>query len=370
MVPITDYHNEIKTRLETSYIAADQERNMLEEICRCNSNKAPIRFLLSCLYAKIDNANVDIRKPYTEIEGDNTFSGRHIDETKIQELITNYKLPVNNTTAYLTPAFRNIDRPITNDLVLVGRPRNIYTNAVILINKVYNNTITPVNLFKEIFRFLLIIKQENETRINQLLSSVEKNSDSLPLSSEQIINLLVQHLKCKNSSRLPVLIIASAYNTISSKFGEKARPLQAHNAADKQTGSLGDVEITLESDDHIVTTYEMKDKKVTINDINIAIEKINKSKTQLDNYLFVTTEAIEEEVIEYAKSQYDILGVEIAILDCIGFIKHFLHLFHRLRAQFLNNYQSLVLGEPTSSVGQPLKEAFLVLRKTAESDIA
>ena len=114
----------------------------------------------------------------------------------------------------------------------------------------------------------------------------------------------------------------------------------------------------------------MKDKKVTINDINIAVEKINKSKTKLDNYLFVTTETIEEEVTEYAKNQYETLGVEIAILDCIGFIKHFLHLFHRLRAQFLNNYQTLVLGEPTSSVGQPLKEAFLVLRKTAESDIA
>lgn len=370
MVPIVDYYNEIKTRLETSYVLIEQERQMIEEICRCNSNKAPIRFLLSCLYAKIDNAKVDIRKPYTEIEGKHTFSGRHIDETKIQELITNYKLPVNNTTAYLTPAFRNIDRPITNDLVLVGRPRNIYTNTVILINKVHKNSITAVNLFKEIFRFLLIIKQENETRINQLLSSVEKNGDALPLSSEQIINLLIQHLKCKNSSRLPVLIIASAYNTISSKFGEKTLPLQAHNAADKQTGSLGDVEITLENDNNIVTTYEIKDKKVTVNDINIAVEKIINSKSKLDNYLFVTTETIEEEVIEYAKSKYETIGVEIAILDCVGFIKHFLHLFHRLRAQFLNNYQALVLGEPNSSVGQPLKEAFLVLRKTAESDLA
>ncbi|TSA24389.1 restriction endonuclease, SacI family [bacterium] len=369
MVHITEYYNEIISRIETTYITNDQEVTLVEDICRCNSNKAPIRFMLSCLYAKLDNNQVDIRKPYTEIEGENTFSGRHIDETKIQDLITTYKLPCNSTTAYLTPAFRNIDRPITADLVLVGRPRNIYNNTILLIQKVYNSTISPVNLFKEIFRLLLIIKAENESRINQLISNIERSNDSLPLSSEQMINLLVQHLKCKSSSRLPVLIIASAYNTISDKFGEMAKPLQAHNAADRQTGALGDIEITLMSDDNIVTTYEMKDKKVTINDINIAVEKINKSTSNLDNYLFVTTDVIEDEVNEYANGLYESVGVEIAILDCIGFIKHFLHLFHRLRSRFLDNYQSLVLSEPNSSVGQPLKEAFLVLRQTAESDL-
>ncbi|MBL7129231.1 MAG: restriction endonuclease, SacI family [Ignavibacteria bacterium] len=369
MVPITKYYKNIISRLQKSYISNKKDRKMIEDICRCNSNKAPIRFLLSCLYAKIDKNSYDIRKPYTEISGANTFSGRHIDETKIQELITSYKLPCNSTTAYLTPAFRNIDRPITSALVLVGRPRNIYNITIKLIEKVYNKNITPSNLFKEIFRFLLIIKSENENRINQLISNIGRSTDSLPLSSEQIINLLVQHLKCKNSSRLPVLIIASAYNTISDKFGERASPLQAHNAADSQTGSLGDVEITLMSDDNIVTTYEMKVKKVTIHDINIAIEKISKASQSLDNYLFVTTDVIDDEVIEYAKSFYESIGVEIAVLDCIGFIKHFLHLFHRFRTHFLDNYQSLVLNEPNSSVGQPLKEAFLALRQTAESDL-
>jgi DNA adenine methylase len=59
-------------------------------------------------------------------------------------------------------------------------------------------------------------------------------------------------------------------------------------------------------------------------------------------------------------------GVEIAILDCIGFIGHFLQLFHRLRTNFLDEYQKLVLEEPASAVSQPLKEAFLTLRKVME----
>ena len=59
---------------------------------------------------------------------------------------------------------------------------------------------------------------------------------------------------------------------------------------------------------------------------------------------------------------YDEVGVEFVILDCLGFLRHFLHFFHRSRTEFLNAYQVLVLTEPNSSVGQPLKEAFLAFR--------
>lgn len=88
----------------------------------------------------------------------------------------------------------------------------------------------------------------------------------------------------------------------------------------------------------------------------------------IDNYIFITTEIIDVEVAEYAKSLYEKTGVEFAILNCIGFIRHFLHFFHRQRNNFLNIYQSMVLAEPTSSVSQPLKEAFLALRRAAEAD--
>jgi hypothetical protein len=64
-------------------------------------------------------------------------------------------------------------------------------------------------------------------------------------------------------------------------------------------------------------------------------------------------------VQEYARSLYaDTGGIEFVILDCIGFIRHYLHLFHRLRSDFLDEYQALILAEPESSVSQPVKEAF------------
>jgi len=352
----------------TDSVVNQTTREKVEAICRCNANKAPIRFLMSCLLAKIDNPTVDIRKPYTEIEGEDTYSGRFYDERYVELLVHKYKLPCNPTTAYLTPAFRNLDRLLTTDLVLVGRPREVYVNALQILDFIFIKEEKPENVLQEIIRFLLIIKAEDELRMNQLIADLKQSEDVLPLASEEIVMLLIQHLNCKGASRLPVLIVASAYQTVKNQIGEVNKVLQAHNAADKQTGSIGDVEITLINDDQIVTCYEMKDKRVTKTDVDIALQKLSKAKNKIDNYIFITTDIIEIEVTEYAKSLYEKTSVEFAVLDCIGFIRHFLHFFHRQRNMFLNIYQTMVLAEPTSSVSQPLKEAFLALRRASEAD--
>lgn len=74
------------------------------------------------------------------------------------------------------------------------------------------------------------------------------------------------------------------------------------------------------------------------------------------------------EVKRYAFEQYARTGgTEVVVLDCIGFLRHFLHLFHRLRSQFLETYQALVLAEAESAVRQEMKETFLTLRRAAET---
>ena len=142
-----------------------------------------------------------------------------------------------------------------------------------------------------------------------------------------------------------------------------------HTAADTRTGSLGDVEITLVNDDQVVTSYEMKNRRLTTEDIDQTLQKLAEVPNSIDNYIFVTTDIISDETKAYADSLYERTGgTEFAILDCIGFLRHFLHLFHRLRLDFLDAYQKLLLDEPDSAVSQPLKEAFLALRLAAESD--
>jgi len=337
-------------------------------VCLCMSNRAGVRLLMSCLLGKLCDPNVDPRKPYTEIGGNDSFSGRTYDERYLTQFINKQRLPVNPTTAFLTPTLRNIDHALTTDRELVGRPRALYKKTLQLLEDVAENRIAADVLFVETIRVLLKLRDEKLSRMASLLSALERSEGALPLSSEATVTLIGQHLACKNASRLPVLIVAAAYQAAGERLAERMLPLHSHNAADLQTGSIGDVEICLVGDDSVVTAYEMKMKRVTKDDIDAAVTKIAKASKRINNYLFVTTDKIDPDVAEYAATLYEETGgTEIAILHCIGFLRHFLHLFHRVRVDYLNAYQTLVLNEPDSAVSQALKEAFLALRQAAES---
>ncbi|MCU0536370.1 MAG: hypothetical protein MUD14_20985 [Hydrococcus sp. Prado102] len=252
-------------------------------------------------------------------------------------------------------------------------PKKLYKTLLELLDRVYTGQVLPEDLLAETIKWLLIIRDERRQRIQSLLANLSiLDDEDIPLSAEAIVKLIKQHLDSPRSSRLPVLIVAAVYQAASEHLGERVLPLESHNAADKQTGSLGDLEIALVNDNNVVTSYEMKKRKVTIVDINNALQKISEkfSNTgyKIDNYIFITTENIDNDVKEYAASLYERTGgVEVIVLDCLGFLRHFLHLFHRLRVQFLDKYQKLVLVESESAVPHELKETFLTLRQAAES---
>lgn len=358
-----------KKGLQTPAKLKPEIRKHVEYVCRCQSNRAGIRLLMSCLLAKIDQPHVDPRKPYTEIKTPDSFSGRVYDEKYLTHFIIENDLPCNRTTAFLTPALRNNDRPLTLDVELIGSPRDLYVATLKLLDAVYRGKVSPSALLVEAIRLLLLERDEKRKRMASLLEGIRSGEGALPLSCEAIVKLLEQHLACRNASRLPVLMVAAAYNAAGSRLGERAFPLKPHNAADLQTGAIGDVEVCIVGDDKVVTVYEMKLKPVTIDDIDTAMEKISRTEPKIHNYIFITTEPCEKRVSDYAAVLYqETGGTEVVILDCIGFIRHFLHLFHRLRTEFLNAYQEVLLREPASAASQPLKEAFLALRQAAESD--
>ncbi|MDR3159717.1 MAG: restriction endonuclease, SacI family [Zoogloeaceae bacterium] len=355
--------------LNASVVTDPVIRERVDYVCRCMSNRAGARLLMSCLLGKLDKPNVDPRKPYTEIDGTDSFSGRAYDERYLTKFINEHRLPVNQTTAFLTPTLRNIDHPLTTNRELVGRPRDLYKKTLELLEDVAEQRIAADVLFVETVRVLMLLRDEKLARMASLLGTLERTEGALPLSSEAIVTLISQHIACKNASRLPVLVVAAAYEAAGARLFENMLPLNAHNAADLQTGSLGDIEICLMGENSVVTAYEMKMKRVTQDDIDAAVAKIARAQNRIHNYLFVTTDVIDPVVVEYAAMFYEKTdGTEIAILDCIGFLRHFLHLFHRIRADYLNVYQTLVLNEPDSAISQTLKEAFLALRQAAESD--
>lgn len=359
------------SNLTKSFVANVDIRDHIASIALCASNRAGTRFLLAATLAKISQPTADIRKPfiqaYPEDQKADAYPGRNYDEQFVFDFITKRKLPCSPTTAFLTPAFRTKNIVLDLKQSLRGRPPEMYASILEVLDAIQSRKIAARMVLQETIRVLIIERDARMKRLQKLKKVLQEQSDELPLSSEDTVKLLEQHLALKHASRLPVLVVAAAYQAAASRLGERLLRLNAHTAADKQTGATGDVEITLIDDAKVVTSYEMKDKAVSLADIDIAIQKIAEG-ADIQNYIFITTEPIETKVREYAGSQYKELGgVEITILDCVGFLRHFLHLFHRLRTEFLDAYQELVLSQPESGVNQALKEAFLALRKAAQA---
>jgi DNA adenine methylase len=268
----------------------DDEENLerIEYVVRC-ATKSGIRAILACSLAKIVDNSIDIRKPYTEIKDSDSYSGRFIDERYIEPFIFKYDIPANQTTAWLTPAFRTNSSTLKPGINLNGTPAKLYSDVILLLNAVYSDDLSAKNLLKETIRQLLILKKERENRLGEMLEELGDSQEKIPLSSEEIVSLIEQHLNSPKSSRLPVLVVASAYFAAKENLGEKVKSLHSHNAPDSQTGALGDVEITLISSNDIITSYEMKGKDVKRGDIDIAVKKIHGCDGKIDNYIFITT---------------------------------------------------------------------------------
>jgi hypothetical protein len=124
-----------------------------------------VRLLLSCSLAKAVNPAVDIRKPYTELGGGDSFSGRNYDETYISALINEYDLPANSTTAFLSPALRTKNLALVRGINLGGRPAQLYATAINLLNEVEDGMLSAGDLLAETVRALLILREENRSRL-------------------------------------------------------------------------------------------------------------------------------------------------------------------------------------------------------------
>lgn len=128
------------TRDDTPYINDPSIQNHIHILTRNNQNRACVRVLLSSLLAKIDDPDVDIRKPYTKIGDNDTYSGRGYDEHYVTQFIHTHNLPCNTTTGYLTPAFRNLDQILTRDMGFIGRPVTMHTKNFCWLSQIVPST--------------------------------------------------------------------------------------------------------------------------------------------------------------------------------------------------------------------------------------
>jgi hypothetical protein len=174
--------------------------------------------------------------------------------------------------------------------------------------------------------------------------------DEWPVSAADIVRFGEQVITFRNA-RLRALLVSAVLEAMS------ARPESAN----------GRLVFVTESGERGRDVYDVV-AAVTLTEVEGALDAILPLPSQPDNYIFVTTEPVEPEVSVLVETLYDETWIEFAILDCIGFLRHFLHLFHRHRIVFLDAYQDLVLAQPDSAVSHELKKIFLDLRANATQE--
>ena len=181
--------------LDHSFIENEAIAARVQEIVSCPSNRSGARLLMACMLAKIDRPEIDPRKPYTKIGSKDCYSGRTYDEQYIGDFIRLHNLPCNATTAFLTPTLRNMDQTLTAKIVLVGRPSGMYQSALMLLDDVHKKKISAQKVLDESIRLLLIERNARKQRISTLLTGIGRSLGQAPLSSEDTVLLIEQHLR-------------------------------------------------------------------------------------------------------------------------------------------------------------------------------
>ena len=123
----------------------------------------------------------------------------------------------------------------------------------------------------------VVAQVERKARIKVLLSGVNRVPNALPLTSEDTVNLIEQHLRCKGSSRLPALVVAATF------MAAKIR----RTGNKKEAGAVGDMQITIPGGHKMVTRCEVKNKAMQRYDIDRALQKIAAQGKHVQNYIFI-----------------------------------------------------------------------------------
>lgn len=177
----------------------------------------------------------------------------------------------------------------------------------------------------------LLWRREQLREKGRIVMSIPKLTNVL-----QITNLFENHFffkykDSKGASRLPVLALYAIYKVLIcelQRFEHKhLKELQAHSAADSQTGSIGDIEIANE-DGSIFEAIEVKHGiPITIPLVDSVKQKIRGS--QVERYYILTTyenHSLSDELMTAATQVEKLLGCQLIINGVIPSIRYYLRL--------------------------------------------
>ena len=131
---------------------------------------------------------------------------------------------------------------------------------------------------------------------SKVVLAIPKIQDVLQITKLFETHFFYKYKDSKGASRLPVLALYAIYTVLLeelSRFnGKTLKPLEAHSAADAQTGAIGDIEV-VDAEGVVFEAIEVKHGlPITAAMVDSAKQKIRGS--QVDRYYILTTHSQHE----------------------------------------------------------------------------
>lgn len=177
----------------------------------------------------------------------------------------------------------------------------------------------------------LLWRREQLREKSKIVMSIPNLSNVLQITELFERHFFFKYKDSKGASRLPVLALYAIYTVLITEVkrfdGKHLNDLQAHSAADSQTGSVGDIEVA-NPDGSVFEAVEVKHEiPITVALIDSAKQKIRGS--QVERYYILTTykdHNPSEELIEAADQVEKLLGCQMIINGVIPSIRYYLRL--------------------------------------------
>lgn len=178
---------------------------------------------------------------------------------------------------------------------------------------------------------LLLLRRIELREESKIILATPNIQDVILISQLFETHFFYKYKDSKGASRLPVLALYAIYSVLITELqrykNKHLKALEAHSAADAQTGSIGDIEILNEDS----TPFEALEVKHQI-PISKAIVDSAKQKirgSRVDRYYILTTNRQHEpsqDVLEEAENVKRLLGTQMIINGVIPTIKYYLRL--------------------------------------------
>ena len=270
-------------------------------LSNAESGKAALAVVITSLVKKVVFPKQDIRIHQSSMQGG--YSGRGLDTRVITPFIRANNFPFMSAgSGWLTRSLEQ-GSPYTLDYKGSIKPQTLKTAFLTVLDNVQSGKLDPKKALEYLFAGMVAGRDKNASL---------RLAKPTGLSIETAVHYLDQHFMYKytssGASRLPVLAIYAAYMQMMKEVaryrGHILPPLLRHNAADKKTDAIGDIQV-LDAEKRIVEAVEIKHLiEITPTIIDTAYKKFRTEPVR--RYYLLTTSDANSHAEENSKVAIDI----------------------------------------------------------------